>query len=116
MSTSSEEMAQAILDNIGGAQNVASIKRCATRIRFILKNGSLTKEENLKRINGLLGIIEADNLYYLVVEEKLQFKLFNSLKALLPGLPEELPVTIQKEGFVSKVRNFFSSSKKGNKK
>ena len=112
MSISAREMAQAILENIGGRQNVASLKKCATRIRFILKNGALTKEENLKKIHGLLGIIEADNLYYIIVEEGSNAKIYNELKNLLGDLPETMDLPVEKDGLVKRFKSFFKPKAK----
>lgn len=89
------EIAQTLLDNIGGGENILGIRECMTRIRFRLKNASLTKEEEIKRINGIIGIIEADNLYFIVLEEGLNTKVFNEILKILPGLtldPQEKPV------------------------
>lgn len=73
------EVALALLDNLGGIENIKGIKECACRIRFRLKNAALTKEEGIKRINGIIGIVEADNLYYIVLEEGLKTKVFNEI-------------------------------------
>ena len=81
MSLSSKEIAQAILDNIGGTTNVKDLKRCATRLRFTLKNASLVREENLKRLNSIIGIIEADNQYYIIPEQGMTLRIYNELIA-----------------------------------
>lgn len=87
MSLSGKEIAQAVLDSIGGANNVKGLKRCATRLRFTLKNAALVREENLKRLNGIIGIIEADNQFYIIPEAGLNLKIYNELADDL-ALPE----------------------------
>lgn len=81
-----KEIAQALLESIGGEENIKGIRECSTRIRLRLKNASLTKEESIKRINGIIGIIEADNLYYLLLEEGLNTKVYNEILKLHPNL------------------------------
>lgn len=81
MSLSGKEIAQAILDNIGGSTNIKDLKMCATRLRFTLKNASLVKEENIKRLNSIIGIIEADNMYYIIPESGMTLRIYNELVA-----------------------------------
>lgn len=81
MSLSGKEIAQAILDNIGGTANIRDLKMCSTRLRFTLKNASLVREENIKRLNSIIGIIEADNLYYIIPESGLTLRIYNELIA-----------------------------------
>lgn len=79
MSLSGREIAQAILDNIGGSSNISDLKMCSTRLRFTLKNAAMVKEENIKRLNSIVGIIEADNLYYIIPETGLTLRIYNEL-------------------------------------
>lgn len=79
MPLSGKEIAQALLDNLGGRHNVTELILCSTRLRFVLKNASLVKEDNIMRLNGITGIIEADNLYFIVPEPGLSLRLYNEL-------------------------------------
>lgn len=50
-----EQIANEILKEIGGKQNVTFAAHCMTRLRFNLKDQSKINLENIKRINGVLG-------------------------------------------------------------
>lgn len=103
MSLSSKEIAQAILDNIGGSGNISELKMCSTRLRFTLKNASLVREENLKRLNSIRGIIEADNLYYIIPESGLIVRIHNELAQHL-GPPAQAE---EKRTLLDRIRDAF---------
>lgn len=48
-------MAENILEKLGGKENVASVVYCMTRLRVTVKDSSLVKEEELKKVEGVLG-------------------------------------------------------------
>jgi len=60
------ELATVILDLIGGKDNVISAYNCMTRLRVTLVDPSKVKTEELKAVEGVLGIIE-DEQYQIVV-------------------------------------------------
>lgn len=49
--------AQAIVQHVGGPENVSSVAHCMTRARFVLKNVDKADQEALKNIDGVLGVI-----------------------------------------------------------
>ncbi|NTS21725.1 PTS transporter subunit EIIB, partial [Bacteroides fragilis] len=57
MSTQTRSTAEAILDGIGGAQNIASFTHCATRLRFQLNDASKADKEALDAIPKVLGAV-----------------------------------------------------------
>ncbi len=111
MNIKAAEAAEAMVRNIGGEENILSVRECVSRIRFTLKNASLTKEENLKRINGLKGIIEADSYYYLVPEDGQVSKIFNEIIKQNPGIKKEAPgmepESPAERGLLLKLKDFF---------
>lgn len=103
MSLSGKEIAQALLESIGGEENVTDLKRCGTRLRFTLKKAAQVREENIKRLNGIVGIIEADNQYYVVPEDGLTLKLYNELAASIQS-PKIRP---EKKSFTDRILDRF---------
>ncbi|MBD0855072.1 hypothetical protein CU043_13960, partial [Corynebacterium striatum] len=57
MSTQTRSAAEAILDGIGGADNIASFTHCATRLRFQLNDSSKVNKEALEAIPKVLGAV-----------------------------------------------------------
>lgn len=52
-----KKIATDILKNIGGEKNVNHLEHCSTRLRFTLADDSKVNMEELKKINGVLGVV-----------------------------------------------------------
>lgn len=52
----SSKLASSLLESIGGKQNVSDVFHCMTRLRFNLKDASLANLEEIKKIEGVLGV------------------------------------------------------------
>lgn len=55
-----DALAQAYIDSLGGASNIASLDSCITRLRLSVKNGSLVMEQEIRRL-GATGIIRPNS-------------------------------------------------------
>lgn len=51
-------LAENILDKLGGGDNLSSVVYCMTRLRVTLKNPNLADKEGLKKIEGVMGLVE----------------------------------------------------------
>ncbi|MCX5376834.1 PTS transporter subunit EIIC [Streptomyces sp. NBC_00091] len=58
--------AAAILPLVGGPDNIGSIAHCMTRLRIGLHDRSLVRDEALKAVPGVLGVVE-DDTYQIVL-------------------------------------------------
>ena len=54
-----EVIADGIEKYIGGFENVATLTNCMTRVRIVLKDRSLFNEEELRRVEGIKGVVDA---------------------------------------------------------
>ena len=61
------DLAAAIIENVGGKENVNQVVHCATRLRFRLKDDSRANTEVLKKTNGVLSVINAGGQYQIVI-------------------------------------------------
>lgn len=57
MNNKYEKLAASIMENIGGANNVAHLEHCSTRLRFTLADPEKADREKLKQIKGVMGVI-----------------------------------------------------------
>lgn len=57
-----KRIAKEVLDAIGGKENVYGNATCMTRLRVTLKDSSKVHLENLKKIEGVMGVVESDTL------------------------------------------------------
>lgn len=58
-----QELSLKILELVGGKENVAAATNCMTRLRVNLKDYSKADIEGLKALEGVLQVIEMDNLH-----------------------------------------------------
>ncbi|TWT13310.1 PTS transporter subunit EIIC [Planomicrobium sp. CPCC 101079] len=61
-----QKMTHDILEKVGGTGNVQKIAHCMTRLRLSLKDDSKANINELKRIDGVMGVIEDDTLQIVV--------------------------------------------------
>ncbi|WP_413208042.1 glucose PTS transporter subunit IIA [Rhodospirillum sp. A1_3_36] len=54
-----DQLAAAIIENVGGSGNVKALEHCSTRLRFSLVDPSRAKVDKLKGIKGVLGVVTA---------------------------------------------------------
>lgn len=62
-----KELAKQIVDAVGGEDNVVTLGHCMTRLRFTLKDGSLSNDEAAKKVKGVKGISKAAGQYQLII-------------------------------------------------
>lgn len=61
------KMAADLLQEIGGASNVSSVTHCATRLRFNLKDHSQVNVDNVKKIAGVITVVEKGGQFQVVI-------------------------------------------------
>jgi sucrose PTS system EIIBCA or EIIBC component len=61
-----KELAGVILEQFGGASNIASYENCMTRLRVKVYNEDLVQKTSIKKIEGVLGFVE-DETYQVIL-------------------------------------------------
>ena len=62
-----DELAQNIVQEIGGADNIISVLHCVTRLRFRLKDESKANTDSVKQIKGVAGVVQSGGQYQVVI-------------------------------------------------
>lgn len=62
-----KNFAECIMKNVGGIENVAGLTHCATRLRFTLKKDSKAIEEEIKKVEGVLGVVKSGGQFQIIV-------------------------------------------------
>ena len=52
-----KKMSEEILSNVGGTKNITHVEHCATRLRIHYKNKQVINEEEIKKIENVVGIV-----------------------------------------------------------
>lgn len=66
MANENQILAKDILEQLGGAGNIASFTHCMTRLRVTPIDESLVKKDALKKIDGVLGVVEEETLQIII--------------------------------------------------
>lgn len=64
------DLAAAILENVGGKDNVISLAHCITRLRFRLKDEGVANKDSLNGLDGVIQVMQAGGQYQVVVGAK----------------------------------------------
>ena len=62
-----EALAEQIVENVGGKENILSLTHCVTRLRFQLKDKSLAQTDVLNNMNGVVKVVETAGQYQVVI-------------------------------------------------
>lgn len=66
MADKNQQIAQGIYDHVGGMNNMNKIVHCMTRVRMEIRDYSLVDIEGLKKVPGVMGVVEDDTLQVVV--------------------------------------------------
>ena len=76
-----KQMEKDILDAIGGSANVTSVTHCMTRLRFILKDNSLPRDDQVSKIDGVIGVNRSAGQYQVIIGQTVD-KVYDAVCAL----------------------------------
>ncbi|MFE5510087.1 PTS transporter subunit EIIC [Streptomyces sp. NPDC056529] len=81
-------VAAAILPLVGGAGNITSVAHCMTRLRLGLRDRSLVRDEALKALPAVMGVVE-DDTYQIVLGPGTVARVTPEFEALVAEAHEE---------------------------
>ena len=61
------ELADIIIEHVGGEDNISSVAHCMTRLRLKIKDSSNVQMESLKDVDGIMGVVDSDTLHIFAV-------------------------------------------------
>lgn len=67
MADKNRELAEAVVAAVGGSANITSVAHCMTRLRFVLKDQSIPKKEEVEKIKGVMGTNIAGGQYQVII-------------------------------------------------
>ena len=62
-----KKLAEIILENVGGQDNITGLTHCATRLRFNLKDENKANTEILKKTKGVMGVVKSGGQYQIII-------------------------------------------------
>ena len=82
MSLDYRKAAQGVMDNIGGASNVASAAHCATRLRLVINDNSKVNTAAIENVEGVKGCFEASGQLQIIFGTGTVNKVFDEFIAI----------------------------------
>lgn len=67
MANKNEQIAEKVLEAVGGKVNIVSVAHCMTRLRFNLKDINLPNQEEIKSIDGVLSVVISGGQFQVVI-------------------------------------------------
>lgn len=61
------DLAEKIVANVGGKENINSLTHCITRLRFKLKNEGKANDDVLKNMDGVVTVMKSGGQYQVVI-------------------------------------------------
>lgn len=61
------KIARDVLAAVGGKDNITQATHCMTRLRLNLKDANVPKDEEVKKIQGVLGVVRAGGQYQVII-------------------------------------------------
>ncbi|MFS0883248.1 PTS transporter subunit EIIC [Metabacillus niabensis] len=85
-----ENLANEIVEKIGGNENVSSVMHCATRLRFVLNNEGIADTDSLKKMDGILSVVQAGGQYQIIIGNHVP-DVFKAVEKALNGKQSDSP-------------------------
>lgn len=67
-----DKVAENIIANVGGKENINSVRHCITRVRFRLKDESRANDDIVKNLDGVLSVVHGGGEYMTVIGDAVE--------------------------------------------
>jgi PTS system beta-glucosides-specific IIC component len=102
-----KKMAQEILNEVGGPENIRNMTHCATRLRLTLKDTSIVNDESVKAIDGVVNVVNKAGQYQLLIGTEVP-KLYDEFEVLAKG-DGSIAIEASNESSGNIISNIFSA-------
>jgi PTS system beta-glucosides-specific IIC component len=102
-----KKMAQEILTEVGGPENIKNMTHCATRLRLTLKDTSKVNDDSVKAIEGVVNVVNKAGQYQLLIGTEVP-KLYDEFEQLAKGDGSH-EIAESNEGSGNIISNMFSA-------
>lgn len=62
-----EQFADELIAAVGGKENIVSVTNCMTRLRFVLADESIVKDDEVKKIKGVMSVVHGAGQYQIPI-------------------------------------------------
>lgn len=105
------QLAEKIVESVGGEENINSLVHCATRLRFKLDDRSKAKKEELQNTEGVITVVENGGQFQVVIGNHVPKVYAEVMKvAKISGETNKESTSTEKVGAASKVFEYISGT------
>ena len=65
-----KKLANNIIENVGGEENINNLVHCATRLRFTLADNSLVNKAALEDMDEVMGVVSSNGQAQIIIGNK----------------------------------------------
>lgn len=91
------DLAQSIIENVGGEENIKSLNHCVTRLRFKLKDESKANDKTFESMDGVVTVMKSGGQYQVVIGNHVN-DVFNAINLLIGDEVVETDSETRREG------------------
>ena len=62
-----DQFADELIAAVGGKENIVSVTNCMTRLRFVLADESIVKDDEVKKIKGVMSVVHGAGQYQIPI-------------------------------------------------
>lgn len=103
-----QKLAETIVTEVGGKENIISLTHCVTRLRFKLRDESQAQDEIIKQLDGVVTVMKSGGQYQVVIGNHVA-DVYADVLPLLREVSEDRPAeTGKKESLFDRFINVIS--------
>lgn len=92
------KIAEQVIRNVGGKENIRSVAHCATRLRLQLKDNNLRREDAISDIEGVKGVFLTQSQFQIIFGSGTVNLVYNEVQKLLGGVEQPAEAGEEKTG------------------
>lgn len=90
-----KKLAEDVVANIGGQENIVSLTHCATRLRFKLRDQSKANKDAICKVKGVINVVESGGQFQIIIGNEVAHA-FNAIEQLT-GLAGQTVDMVEKD-------------------
>lgn len=83
-----QQLAQTIIEHVGGDKNIQGLNHCATRLRFNLKDEKKAQTEAIKKTPGVMGAVAKGGQYQVIIGSDVG-TVYKEITQIIPQLNDD---------------------------
>lgn len=109
MSQKYNDLAQEVVNLVGGKENINTVYHCQTRLRFKLKDESKANQEALNNMDGVAKCLISGGVFQVVIGTHVK-DVFEEVEKIVGPLENKEQVQSEKKGILSVIIDFISGT------